>query len=545
MAREHDSQTNVTLTPSERDALERFARKRSAADREKLRARIILACADGLNDVEVGNQLGVHNQTVANQRLRYLVDGVAGLRDRPRPGRATSVTSDAVEQLLVATISRVPEGGGPWSPELMQNLGWSPRMVRQVWREHGVNGADIQCLDVKDGLLVGEDWYVTGFYQGDLGRAVVLGLRSADAPGIEPLVFTGAKQSDNPDAARLRTVGSSRTGDLGRLVQFLNAVKVSTRDRYGLQFITDSLPLHFGALLWNGSSDGLKLQAFHARDIAAWDDLVDKLIGLMEERWWTCGAHDRGTRLAEAAYGGSPVICVWQPVQGASQNGVECSCREHRSRLMMPRYMSEWAKDAYDNGRWRSCRCKDLRYCLHCCYRRFRSIVRKVSRRWIAAFGKGPAVHSTLTYWPSLELRTGHWLERARRDFDRLRREWKRDWGDMPPHLMSLEWTRQGLPHFHLLIPWEGEHHFRTLSDWLWRTWTRLIGGRVDRRTRFIHTVSTAQAASAERAIKYILKTLKWPLWQVMPPGTPRFHRWYASYRHKDWESAPRPGRLI
>ena len=511
-----------------------------------MRAKVILACAEGLSDRKAAAKLRVHHQTVANHRRRFLMEGLAGLRDRDRSGRPRLDTEHVVERLLAATISQIPKGGGPWSPELMRAMGWNPHTVRNVWQKCGVRVKEIECYEIKDGLLVGGDWYVAGFFRGEIGRAVALCLSGTGAWGSEPAVFTRVKESENGDAATRAHVGSLSISETDQLHSFLNALETAVDDGRDLQLITDSPLFHIGALARIWKADRGQFQVFSTRNAAVWDDLIDKLAGVMEERWWTCGAHDRGTRLAEATYDHGPVALVWRPDQEPRPGGVDCRCADHRIRLMMPRYMSEWAQSIYDNSRFYSCRCNDTTYCLHCCYRRYRNIVKRVTRRWVDAFGKGPVIHATLTYRPGLKLSASRWLVRARSDFEKLRYQWKRDWGDMPPHLMSLEWTARGMPHFHVLIPWEDDHHFQELEVWLWETWTRIVGGRVDRRTRFRHSVSTAKRPLASREIEYILKTVQYPLWQVAPPGTPRFRRWYASHRPgRQWQDAHRPTRRV
>lgn len=62
-------------------------RAATSPQRDALRARIVLACAEGGTAASVAGRVGVHPRTVERWRKRYLQDGLAGLQDRPRPGR--------------------------------------------------------------------------------------------------------------------------------------------------------------------------------------------------------------------------------------------------------------------------------------------------------------------------------------------------------------------------------------------------------------------------------------------------------------------------
>ena len=49
----------LVLTQEERQTLERWARRRTSAQALALRARIVLACAEGATNVAVAEQLGI------------------------------------------------------------------------------------------------------------------------------------------------------------------------------------------------------------------------------------------------------------------------------------------------------------------------------------------------------------------------------------------------------------------------------------------------------------------------------------------------------
>ena len=76
----------ITVTASDRRVLESMVESGSRRDVE--RASIVLACAEGLSNAAVAQQLSVARPTVAAWRSKFAASGVAGLRDEPRPGRA-------------------------------------------------------------------------------------------------------------------------------------------------------------------------------------------------------------------------------------------------------------------------------------------------------------------------------------------------------------------------------------------------------------------------------------------------------------------------
>ena len=78
----------VWLSAEQQDELERFARSRTLAARCVERARILLGCAAGRENQQIGEELGVCRQTVGRWRERFVAQGMEGLEDRPRSGTA-------------------------------------------------------------------------------------------------------------------------------------------------------------------------------------------------------------------------------------------------------------------------------------------------------------------------------------------------------------------------------------------------------------------------------------------------------------------------
>ncbi len=77
----------IELQDDERRVLEARVRKRTAEHRDVLRARIVLAAADGDQNATIAGRLGIALNTVIKWRKRFFEEGLAGLEDRKRPGR--------------------------------------------------------------------------------------------------------------------------------------------------------------------------------------------------------------------------------------------------------------------------------------------------------------------------------------------------------------------------------------------------------------------------------------------------------------------------
>src|SRR6266511_420137 len=100
----------ILLTDEERQTLERWARRRTSSQALALRCRIVLACAEGLSNVEAGKRLGVHAATVGKWRGRFARRRLDGLVDEPRPGAPRTISDEQVEQVITKTLEETPTG---------------------------------------------------------------------------------------------------------------------------------------------------------------------------------------------------------------------------------------------------------------------------------------------------------------------------------------------------------------------------------------------------------------------------------------------------
>src|SRR5207244_863018 len=129
----------LVLSEAERRTLENWAKRRRTAQGLALRARIVLACADGGPNLAVAARLGVNRGTVSKWRARFLRKRLDGLSDEPRPGVPRTITDAQVEEVVVRTLEEVPEGATHWSKrELAKQVGISPASVLRIWHAFGL-----------------------------------------------------------------------------------------------------------------------------------------------------------------------------------------------------------------------------------------------------------------------------------------------------------------------------------------------------------------------------------------------------------------------
>ena len=97
----------LTLTAEENNRLTEWARRRTTAQALALRARIVLACAQGATNTQVSQRLSVTLQTVGKWRQRFVDQRLDGLLDAPRPGQPRKISDAKVEEVKTRPVSPV------------------------------------------------------------------------------------------------------------------------------------------------------------------------------------------------------------------------------------------------------------------------------------------------------------------------------------------------------------------------------------------------------------------------------------------------------
>ncbi|WP_426514656.1 IS630 family transposase [Dactylosporangium sp. McL0621] len=167
----------LELTDAEREALLGLARRPKTAQALALRARIVLACADGLSNSEASRQLGVSLPTIGKWRKRFVVDRLDGLLDEPRPGASRKIGDAQVEAVIVKTLEESPSNqDSHWSTRSMAKaVGLNQTAVSRIWRAFGLKPHQVDSWKLStDPLFIDKVRDIVGLYLDPPDAAMVL-----------------------------------------------------------------------------------------------------------------------------------------------------------------------------------------------------------------------------------------------------------------------------------------------------------------------------------------------------------------------------------
>jgi len=130
----------VELSAEERQGLEAVVRAHRTPQQLALRARIVLAAANGLNNTQIARQLGVEDDTVRLWRMRWLglqaaspaeLSSTERLSDAPKPGAPARITAEQVCQVMALACEAPEQSGRPVSQ-------WSAREIADEIMARGI-----------------------------------------------------------------------------------------------------------------------------------------------------------------------------------------------------------------------------------------------------------------------------------------------------------------------------------------------------------------------------------------------------------------------
>src|SRR5215472_15061123 len=165
----------LNLTEEEHHRLQSLAHRARSQPLLARRARVVLACAEGLDNKTVARKVRVSLGMVGKWRSRFLKTRLEGLYDEPRPGAPRKVSDAQVEQIVVRTLETTPRGQTHWSTRsLAKASGLSRMTISRIWRVFGLQPPRTETFKLSpDPLLIEKVRDIVGLYMNPPDHALV------------------------------------------------------------------------------------------------------------------------------------------------------------------------------------------------------------------------------------------------------------------------------------------------------------------------------------------------------------------------------------
>ena len=147
----------------------------TSAQRLALRARIVLACAEGRSNTEVAATLQITLPTVGKWRQRFLEDRLEGLVDEPLLGARRTLQDSQIEAVITRTLESKPDtpltgARGKW----LKRSACSNVIVR-IWKAFGLQPHRCETFKLStDPFFIDKVRDIVGLYLHPPERAIVL-----------------------------------------------------------------------------------------------------------------------------------------------------------------------------------------------------------------------------------------------------------------------------------------------------------------------------------------------------------------------------------
>lgn len=315
--------TPLVLTSEERQRLESLAHRSRSAPAVARRARIILACAQGLDNKVVARNLRVSSATVGKWRARFLRDRLDGMYDEPRPGAPRRIDDAQIEQVVVRTLESTPQGATHWSVRSMARASGLSRMtISRIWKAFGLQPHRTESFKLStDPLLVEKVRDIVGLYMDPPAHAIVLCVDEKSQ--IQALDRTQPLLPMRPGQVERRTNDYRRHGTTslfaaldiktGKVLgeshrrhrskefrQFLNTIEANVPADMDVHVVMDNYGTHKTASIRNWFARRPRFVPHFTPTYGSWLNLVERWFAELTQKRIRRGSH-RSLRQLEAA----------------------------------------------------------------------------------------------------------------------------------------------------------------------------------------------------------------------------------------------------
>jgi transposase len=289
----------LILTEEERERLQSLAHRARSQPALARRARVVMACAQGLDNKTVASKLRCSLGMVCKWRARFLETRLEGLYDEPRPGAPRKIGDDQIEQVVIQTLESTPRGQTHWSTrELAKTSGLSRMTISRIWHAFGLQPHRTETFKLSpDPLLIEKVRDIVGLYMNPPDHAVVFcvdeksQIQALDRtqpmlplrPGqLERRTHDYKRHGTTSLFAALELKTSRVIGELHRrhrsqeLRRFLNTIDANVPAELNVHIVMDNYGTHKTSTIRNWFAKRPRFHVHFTPTYGSWINLVER-----------------------------------------------------------------------------------------------------------------------------------------------------------------------------------------------------------------------------------------------------------------------------
>lgn len=313
----------LVLSQAEQEQLTALTLRRKTAQALALRARIVLACAQGLSNKAVAEQQHVTYQTVSKWRSRFIEYRLDGLLDAPRSGAPRTIDDARVDAVIAKTLESKPKAATHWSTRTMaREMGMSQTAISRIWRAFGLQPHRQESFKLSsDPMFVDKVRDIIGLYLDPPLKAMVLcvdeksQIQALDrtqpilplAPGIpERRTHDYMRHGTTTLFAALDVATGAVIGQLQRrhrsseFLKFLRTIEANVPADLDIHLVMDNYGTHKTAAIKSWFARRPRFHVHFTPTSASWLNQVERWFAALTDKQIRRGSH-RSTRQLEQA----------------------------------------------------------------------------------------------------------------------------------------------------------------------------------------------------------------------------------------------------